>query len=466
MQDLSLGTSKNIIAALEIVRTDRGQSMMEDIRNVAQALQDEERRLLQQQSEQVETKFKNMAAIVVTGSILSFVFVAVTSYLLNQDIRDRQQAEVALKQARDDLETKVTERTAELAQVNQWLQRELFNRSLAEDALRESEERLQAILYNAPAVIYLKDTEGRYLLVNRQFETIFHITKEQFLGKNDYDFFPKETADACRANDCQILKIGTALEFEEAVPHDDGIHTYISIKFPLKNRAGVTYGVCGISTDITDYKTIETQIRASLAEKEVLLKEIHHRVKNNLQIISGLLYLQSRYVEDKQTLQVLQDNRERIQSMALLHEKLYGSENINKIDFPDYISNLTNNLFISYGVNTDFITSKLNIDPLSLDIDTAIPCGLIVNELISNSLKYAFPQGKSGTIEIEFKSVEKNGFELIVSDNGVGFLGELNFQNKKSLGMRLVHSLATKQLEGTLEVNGSQGTRFKIQFKI
>lgn len=217
--------------------------------------------------------------------------------------------------------------------------------------------------------------------------------------------------------------------------------------------------------DITERKQAEEKLKASLREKEVLLKEIHHRVKNNLQIVSGLLYLQSRYVEDKQTLQVLQDNRDRIQSMALLHEKLYGSQNLDKIDFKDYVSTLTNNLFISCGVNTNFITSKLNIEPISLNIDTAIPCGLIVNELISNALKHAFPQGGKGEIAIEFCSIGKNSFELIVSDNGIGFTRELNFKNKKSLGLRLVHSLATKQLEGTLEADGSQGAKFKILFK-
>jgi len=207
------------------------------------------------------------------------------------------------------------------------------------------------------------------------------------------------------------------------------------------------------------------EAQQALQEKEVLLKEIHHRVKNNLQIVSGLLYLQFRYIEDEQTLQVLQQTRTRIQSMALVHEKLYGSKNLDKIDFKDYIYSLLQNLFMSYCVNRDLINLIINIEPFSLNIDTAIPSGLIINELVSNALKHAFPLGQSGEIAVEFYATDSNSFELIVRDNGVGFTEKLDFQNQKSLGLRLVHSLVTKQLEGTIELEKGQGAKFKLCLK-
>jgi len=207
------------------------------------------------------------------------------------------------------------------------------------------------------------------------------------------------------------------------------------------------------------------EAQQALEEKEVLLKEIHHRVKNNLQIVSGLLYLQFRYIEDEQTLQVLQQTRTRIQSMALIHEKLYGSKNFDKIDFKDYIYSLLQNLFMSYCVDRDLITLIVNIEPIFLNIDTAIPSGLVINELVSNALKHAFPLGQYGEITIEFYATDLNNFELILRDNGVGFIEEVDFQNQKSLGLRLVHSLVTKQLEGTIELERGQGAKFKICLK-
>ncbi|GAB1544485.1 hypothetical protein NUACC21_71610 [Scytonema sp. NUACC21] len=181
------------------------------------------------------------------------------------DIGERKLTQAALQQAKQELEIKVQQRTAELVEVNQRLQRELSNRKRAEAALQESEGRLAAILENAPAIIYLKDIEGCHLLVNRHFENILHIPRAEILGKTDYDIFPKEIAERFRANDQTVIEAGTCLELEEIAPHDEGIHTYNSIKFPLKDDKGVVYGVCGISTDISDRKKAEEE-RAKLID--------------------------------------------------------------------------------------------------------------------------------------------------------------------------------------------------------
>jgi PAS domain S-box-containing protein len=216
--------------------------------------------------------------------------------------------------------------------------------------------------------------------------------------------------------------------------------------------------------EIAERKRAEEQIKASLEEKEVLLKEIHHRVKNNLQVISSLLYLQSKSIKDKAALQMFQESQNRVRSMAFIHERLYQSQDLARVDFAEYVRSLTNYLFRSYGVSTDVIQLKINMDDVPLSIDTAIPCGLIVNELVSNSLKYAFPDGKGGEIRIELGSDGDNRFALMVSDDGVGLPEDVDFRKTESLGLQLVNNLSVAQLEGAIDLDRSGGTTFRITF--
>ena len=204
---------------------------------------------------------------------------------------------------------------------------------------------------------------------------------------------------------------------------------------------------------------------ASLKEKEVLLKEIHHRVKNNMQVISSLLNLQSRYSKDERYIEMVKQSQIRIKAMALVHEKLYRSKDLASIDISDYIKSLVNDLFLSYKSNTSKIELKVNIEDVSLGIEAAIPCGLIVNELVSNSLKYAFPEGKDGEISISLQSLDKDQYELIVSDNGIGLPKDLDFKKSDSLGMKLVTNFTERTLHGKIERNTHKGTEFKIIFK-
>jgi two-component sensor histidine kinase len=218
-----------------------------------------------------------------------------------------------------------------------------------------------------------------------------------------------------------------------------------------------------LQLEIAEHKLTEAQLKELLSEKEILLQEIHHRVKNNLQIISSLLDLQSQYIEDKGMQEIFRTSQKRVKSMALIHEQLYQSKNFTKINFAEYLSDLTGYLLETYGINTDKITLKLNLDEINLNISTAITCGLIVNELVSNSLKYAFPNGAEGTIDISFSSDIDKTCTLIVRDNGIGFPKNLELKNIKSLGLQLVRLLAN-QLEATLELNGSAGTKVYLNF--
>ncbi|HEY9647453.1 MAG TPA: histidine kinase dimerization/phosphoacceptor domain -containing protein, partial [Chroococcidiopsis sp.] len=219
-----------------------------------------------------------------------------------------------------------------------------------------------------------------------------------------------------------------------------------------------------LQQEVSDRSRAEDQLRQSLAEREVLLKEIHHRVKNNLQIISGLLQLQAQSVNDPEIIHTLKESQYRIESMSLIHKKLYASSDFGEIDLADYIPSLASNLLSSYQITPDRITLQMEIVPVLLNIDQAIPCGLIVNELVSNALKYAFPGDRTGQIQIHLSNSANGQIELTIKDNGIGLPETVDWEYAQSLGLSLVHDLAVEQLEGSLSVERSNGTTFKIRF--
>ncbi|MBD2461440.1 CBS domain-containing protein [Oscillatoria sp. FACHB-1407] len=221
-------------------------------------------------------------------------------------------------------------------------------------------------------------------------------------------------------------------------------------------------------TELNERKRAEEQLKLSLKEKESLLKEIHHRVKNNLQIISSVLRLQSDYIKDEKILALFNESQHRIRSMALIHEKLYQSKDLSSIHMGDYIDDLTNSLLRSYGAMSHNILLQAEVDNVWLDIDKAIPCGLIINELISNALKHAFPnptdsEHQNNIIRVDIHQTNAARFQLKISDNGIGLPKEIDFRNTESLGLELV-CIFTEQLGGEIELNREQGTSFTITF--
>jgi len=221
-----------------------------------------------------------------------------------------------------------------------------------------------------------------------------------------------------------------------------------------------------LQIELTERERIEAQIKASLREKEVLLKEIHHRVKNNLQVISSLLELQAGHIQDSRTTEMFRDSQTRVTSMGLIHERLYQAEDLARIDFTDYIRDLANNLLYSYTADVTSVRLETHVDNVVLDIDRAIPCGLIINELVSNSLKHAFPKGGKGEIHIHLRENRSSGrFVLVVSDNGIGIPEEIDLENTPSLGLKLVNTLV-RQLKGTVALDREGGTRFAIEFPV
>jgi two-component sensor histidine kinase len=226
--------------------------------------------------------------------------------------------------------------------------------------------------------------------------------------------------------------------------------------------------VLAIARDITRRKRVEAELRAALLEKDVLLREVHHRVKNNLQVISSLMDLQSGYIANEQILRMFQESQNRVKSMALIHEKLYQSAGLTRIDFETYLQNLTAHLFRSFGVSAYMVTLRLDVQDVFLDLDMAVPCALIINELVSNALKYAFPDSWRQTRDDEAKvwitlHKEADDLVLIVGDNGIGLPAGLDMARANSLGLRLVSMLA-RQLKATLDIEGGNGTTFKLTF--
>ncbi len=218
-----------------------------------------------------------------------------------------------------------------------------------------------------------------------------------------------------------------------------------------------------LRVEVAERERAEAQIRASLQEKEVLLKEIHHRVKNNLQVISSLLNLQADSIGDEQIRLILQDSQNRVRSMALIHQKLYQAANLAQIDFGEYIQDLAADLFRSQEAYARRISLNVETDHILLDIDKAVPCGLIMNELVSNTLKHAFPNGQSGQISLELRTGPDHQVDLTVTDNGIGLPPGLDFRKAESLGLQLVNTLVD-QLGGTLELRSEQGTQVKLTF--
>ena len=217
--------------------------------------------------------------------------------------------------------------------------------------------------------------------------------------------------------------------------------------------------------EITERRRAEEQLKASLTEKEILLKEIHHRVKNNLQVISSLLYLQSKGSDDTRVLALLSESRHRLRSMALIHEQLYQTEHLDRVLAPRYLRALTSYLFRSYGDRSGRVRLQLEAEDLWLSIDVAVPCGLLVNELLSNALKHAFPAGQEGEALVELKTSGPNDYRLVVADNGVGLPQDLDLHHASTLGLQLVHMLVG-QLGGILHVGNECGSRFEITFPV
>jgi PAS domain S-box-containing protein len=408
-----------------------------------------------------------------------------------RDVGERKQTGEALKKAYDDLELRVQQRTAELEKAN--------------IALTESESKYRDLVQNANSMIIRFDMSGRITYFNEFACTFFGYSQDEIMGKSVLETIVpgaessgrnlwKHMEDLLERPDQYMINVNENVRrngervwvswTNKAVIGRDGrIEDILAIgndvtdlkhasdalkrvndtlEFRVQQRtAELASAVKALEAEISERRKVEAQMKSSLQEKEVLLKEIHHRVKNNLQIISSLLSLQSGNINSEDPASTFRESQDRIRSMALIHEKLYRARDISRVDFGEYVSSLTAYLCRSYmaGRGVEII---IGIEGIYLDIDKAIPCGLIINELVSNSLKYAFPDGRHGKIHISLSNSD-NAYKLIVGDDGAGLPPGLDFRNTTSLGLQLVNTLVG-QLEGTIDLEDGAGATFRIAF--
>lgn len=375
------------------------------------------------------------------------------------------------------------------------------------DLPQVDEELYGLMLYNIEdyAVVIL-DPDGNILTWNKGAEIIKGYKREEVLHKHFSIFYTEEDTKNNKPYKNLQYAVRNGYHEEDAIRvRKDGSRFFANVSITaLKNRQGELRGFTKIVKDVTKEKETSDLLRSnekqlaltqkladlnkelkneiserkkveeerkiaadkienSLKEKELLLKEIHHRVKNNLQIISSLLNIQSTYIKDQKSKDIFRESQNRVRSMALIHEKLYQSQDMSQIDFSGYVEELTNNLFGSYNLNSDDIILHKQINNMLVGIDLAINLGLILNELISNAFKHAFPNGRHGNLFVNINR-EGNKCTLIVEDDGIGFPPDKDFKNTDTLGLQLIRTLV-EQIGGKIELSSEIGTKFTINFQ-
>jgi PAS domain S-box-containing protein len=343
--------------------------------------------------------------------------------------------------------------------------REEAIRRRVEASLRRSETRFRRVVDSNMLGIFFAQQNGQITEANDAFLALVGYTRRDLLaGKMnwqqmtplEHQLFNQQVAD-------ELQTFGVTKTYEKEYIRKDGSRIAVLVGIALmEGTTQQDYDVTFV-LDITNRKQVEEQLKASLEEKELLLKEVHHRVKNNLQVISSIFALQAQYLKDSTALSILAESQDRIRSIALIHEKLYQRNSFAQIDFAEYLQSLASDLFASYNISPNLIQLNLQVAQISLPLDTAIPCGLLLNELVSNSLKHAFLLDQTGEICIHLTLTCHNQLQLVVRDNGIGLPQHLNLEQTNSLGLRLVRAL-TRQLEGKLEMFSNRGACFQITF--
>jgi PAS domain S-box-containing protein len=342
---------------------------------------------------------------------------------------------------------------------------DITERKQAERSLREFDERFREYAANVRDYALLQlDADGRIVSWNTGAERVLGYSEPEILGRSVAVLFtPEDVAKGEPGHEMQrALTSGRSMD-DRWHTRKDGTRFWASgVLRPISDEKGRLRGFAKVMRDETERRQSDEQLRDSLHEKEVLLQEIHHRVKNNLQVISSLLRLQSEHISDEPTRGMFEEARNRVQAIAGIHELLYRSPDLARIDFAAYLNRLARDLFSFYGMTEDGLHLLVEVDHAVLDIGLAIPCGLLVNELITNSLKHAFPDGRHGTIRVSL-GCDSGQCMLVVEDDGIGLADNFDWERAESLGLQLVQVL-TKQLDGTVHVDRTSGTRFEISF--
>ena len=342
---------------------------------------------------------------------------------------------------------------------------DITDQEMAKQEAQQAERKLRLLAFTlncARDAFIITDLENTVLFVNQAAVEMYGFAEEEMIGKNVRLLWPADfSSDLTEQIRTATRDAGWTGEVQNVRKNGEvfPIELWTST---VRNDQGEPVALVGVAREITRRKRVEAQLRASLREKEVLLKEIHHRVKNNLQVISSLLSLQASKLASDDMANILRESQTRVKSMALVHEELYQSDDFSRIDFADYAHRLTTSLFHTYRTDTTPIMLAVDVEDVFLTVDTAIPCGLIINELVTNALKYAFRGRERGRVDIRLAREGEN-HRLTIADDGIGLPGNIDPETAESLGLQLVNTL-TRQLGGTLTVTRSGGTQFTVTF--
>ncbi|MDB6175279.1 MAG: multi-sensor signal transduction histidine kinase [Chthoniobacteraceae bacterium] len=347
-----------------------------------------------------------------------------------------------------------------LARVNAFLRQKKMA-----DALRASEERFSNSFEFAPIGIALVAMDGKCLKANRALCEALGYSEAELLTRSFQEITDPDDLEIDRENRQKLVSGEIrSYQIEKRYLHISGhsLVVLLNISIVRDIHREPLYFILHIQ-DITERKRTEKKLQEALKKEALLRKETHHRIKNNLQVIASLLYLQSQHATDLATMEVLRESQHRTRSIALIHEKLYQSSDLSKIELSGYLQELAASLFESYRTPSGSVGFKISAEGIFLELNAAIPCGLILNELISNALKHAFPEERRGEIVINFKEITNNTLKLSVCDNGVGLPEGFDPAKVTTLGIKLVCDL-TKQLDGTVEFRNARGTTVEITF--
>ena len=336
----------------------------------------------------------------------------------------------------------------------------------AEEALAVKNMYLNDILNNATEfAVAATDMEFRIIYYNPKAEELFGYTAEEVIGKIVQEMHTKEKVDPKRFEKA-VANVREHGEHRYQVKQklENGVRHLESRVAGINNSAGELIGFALFSLDVTSRQLMEEQIRTSLAEKEVLLREIHHRVKNNLQLVMSLLELEADKASEQTVKMALNESRSRIHSMSLVHEQLYQSSDLANIDFSRYLSKLAQNLWRTYIVGSRQIAMTMQLDDVQLGINQAIPLGLLCNELITNIFEHAFPADKPGSVQLSLRLDNEGMLQLTIADNGIGIPDTVDWPKPDSMGLDLVSGLA-KQLHADITLDSGPGTCFRIRFR-
>ncbi len=351
-----------------------------------------------------------------------------------------------------------------LSDVTERMQRERILKQ-SEEVLRESERRFRNLARLMPEIVFETDSEGMITFANENaYDVLGYSQMDIEAGVNALEFIAPEHRDRAKSNIGRVLAGEDIGVSEYDVLKSDGSRVPVLLRSSRRVENGEPIGLCGVIVVISERKRMEDDLRQALSDKDRLISEIHHRIKNNLLIIQSLLRLQSGGIEDETSREYLLASEDRIRVISMIHERLYRSGDPRGLDAKEYIEAMAKQLYRVYKANPDVIRLEVDVPAERIDVDTAIPCGLIISELLTNSLKHAFPDGRKGAIYIALKQQPGGDSMLSVRDTGVGLSDDLDMEQADTLGMKIVSTL-TRQLRGSLDVERLGGVWVRVSFR-